>query len=385
MSELEAYITKTAVCLPNQPVGNDEIENVLGMVGGKPSRAKRMILRRNGINQRYYVLDPETGKPVYNNAQLTAEAVRNLFPQEKERESIDCLVTGTTMPDQIAPNHAVMVHGELKIPPCEVIATSGICLSGVTALKYAYMAVKSGEHRTVVTTGSETASLLLRASNFEGESRHKVEALRKKPEIAFEKDFLRWLLSDGAGAFLLEPEPIARAEQPVLKIEWVEILSYANELETCMYAGAEKDPNGRLIGWNLHAGHEILQRSVLSIKQDVKLLNENVVPITFTQTLKKVIEKKGLEAGEIDYFLPHISSMYFYDKVYDALLEMGFEIPQEKWFTNLSTKGNTGSASIYIMLDELLKSGRVQSGEKLLCFVPESGRFSSAFILLTAV
>ena len=77
--------------------------------------------------------------------------------------------------------------------------------------------------------------------------------------------------------------------------------------------------------------------------------------------------------------------MYFYDKVKEALEKMAYPIAQEKWFTNLTTKGNTGSASIYIMLDELLKSGKVKKNDTLLCFVPESGRFSSSFMLLTAV
>ena len=64
---------------------------------------------------------------------------------------------------------------------------------------------------------------------------------------------------------------------------------------------------------------------------------------------------------------------------------IGFAIAEDKWFTNLTTKGNTGAASIYIMLEELFHSGRLRSGEKILCFVPESGRFSTAFMLLTVV
>lgn len=355
------------------------------MVGGKPSRAKRIILKRNGIEQRYYVLDPETGEPQYTNAQITADAVRGLFNSEAGMHDIECLVSGTTMPDQIAPNHAVMVHGELKMPACEVIATSGICLSGMTALKYAYMAVKSGEHAHVVSTGSETASLMLRASQFKEETNYQITELKKKPEIAFEKDFLRWLLSDGAGAFLIESTPEQRGTQPVLKINWLEMFSYAHEYETCMYAGAEKNASGQLKGWNAYESQAILDNSVLTLKQDVKLLNENIVPVTLVRSLKKIIEKHQLRADKIDYFLPHISSMYFYDKVATALDEMDFHIPQEKWFTNLKSKGNTGSASIYIMLDELLKSGKVKSGDSILCFIPESGRFSSAFLMLTAL
>lgn len=378
------YITNTAVFMPNEPVNNDEIENVLGMIGGRPSRAKRIVLKSNGIKQRYYVLDPKTGEAAYTNAQLTAQAIRNLYKSPSDINTIECLVTGTTLPDQIAPNHAVMVHGELDIPPCEAIATSGICLSGMTALKYAYMAVKSGEHKQAVSTGSEAASPILRSSNFEEETRIKIKELEEKPEIAFEKDFLRWMLSDGAGAFLLSPEP-KDSGQINVKIEWLEVMSYANQQETCMYIGATKQANGTIKGWNEHSSTELLEHSVMSVKQDVRLLNENIVSVTLTQALKQIIEQKGLQADDIDFFLPHISSMYFYDKVQTALAEMDFDIPQERWFTNLTTKGNTGSASIYIMLDELLKSGRVKSGQKILCFIPESGRFSSSFMLLTAV
>jgi len=380
-----AYITQTSAFLPNSPISNDEIESVLGMIGGQPSRAKRIVLKSNGIKQRYYVLDPKSNEPVYTNAQLTAEAVRNLFSSSDEMNNMDCLVTGTTTPDQIAPNHAVMVHGELKTPPCEAIATSGICLSGISALKYAYMVVKTGEHTKVVATGSEVVSILLRASNFKEESRNKVDALKKRPEIGFEKDFLRWMLSDGAGAFLLESEPNKYSGQTNLKIEWLEIISYANEFESCMYIGANKRPDGTLRGWNDYSSTELQKESVMAIKQDVHLLDTHIVPVTFTRYLKKIIEKKGLKPEDIDYFLPHISSMYFYNKVKDVMTDIGFDIPQNKWFTNLATKGNTGSASIYIMLDELLKSGKVNAGDKLLCFVPESGRFSSSFMLFTAV
>jgi 3-oxoacyl-[acyl-carrier-protein] synthase-3 len=65
--------------------------------------------------------------------------------------------------------------------------------------------------------------------------------------------------------------------------------------------------------------------------------------------------------------------------------EIDFEIPYEKWFTNLTTKGNTGSASIYIIMEELFHSGKLKKGQKLLCFIPESGRFSHCYMMLTVV
>jgi 3-oxoacyl-[acyl-carrier-protein] synthase-3 len=372
------YINRVAKFLPNEPIANDEMELVLGKIGGKPSRARRIILRSNGIKQRYYVMD-KNQNIVYNNAEITAKAIQNL---DFDLKRMECLVCGTTMPDQLMPNHAVMVHGELDAAPCEVVATAGICLSGVTALKHAYLSVKSEESRTAIATGSESASTILHAKNFQKESEFNEAEFEKRPEIAFEKDFLRWMLSDGAGAMLLQDMP--NSEGISLKIGWIEIFSFANELEACMYAGAKK-VGGKLKGYREFSQKEWLEESLFSIKQDVKLLNEKIVTTTVERTLQKALEKRELVADEVDWFLPHYSSEYFRDEVYESMKSAGFEIPMEKWFTNLTKCGNTGSASIYIMIEELFNSNRLSVGEKILCYIPESGRFSSSFMLLEVV
>jgi 3-oxoacyl-[acyl-carrier-protein] synthase-3 len=125
--------------------------------------------------------------------------------------------------------------------------------------------------------------------------------------------------------------------------------------------------------------------SVMSVKQDVKLLNANVIRYTVEKPLPGLVQKYQLRVDDIDYFLPHYSSAFFRDKVRDGMIAAGFNVPQERWFTNLTTKGNTGSASMYIMLDELIQTRDLQPGQRVLCWVPESGRFSSGFMHLTVV
>ena len=377
------YINNIQAFLPNEAVTNDEMESVLGQVGERPSRARKMILRSNKIKSRYYAVDKKTGLPTHNNAQLTAEAVRLLASQEFDINNIELLACGTTVPDQLLPNHGLMVHGELAIPSCEVIATSGICLSGTISLKYGYMSVLSGQTENAVATGSETASAMMRAKNFKEEINVKVEALERQPEIAFEKDFLRWMLSDGAAAALMSAKP--NKDTISLKIDWIMQKSYANEQDACMYAGAEKLEDGSLCGWQNYSSQEWLQKSIFSLKQDVKLLNDKIIEYTVTKPLQELIEKEKLDPSSIDYFVPHYSSGYFRDKVYQGMVDAGCDIPQSSWFTNLSSKGNTGSASIYIMLEELFHSGKLKAGDKLLCYIPESGRFSTAFMQLTVV
>ena len=162
-------------------------------------------------------------------------------------DDMQCLVCGTSLPDQLMPNHAVMVHGELGSRSCEVVATSGICVAGMNAIKYAYMGVASGEFSNGVATGSEISSSAMRPALYEKEVEAKVDALKVRPEIAFEKDFLRWMLSDGAGAVLLQPQP--RQQGISLRIEWIFQRSYANEIEACMYNGAQKTADGQLKSW----------------------------------------------------------------------------------------------------------------------------------------
>jgi len=378
MKMINVYINQITNFLPNKAISNDEMEEVLGQIGGKPSRARRIVLKSNGIKQRYYVMD-KAQNICYSNAEITANAIKKL---NFNLDELDCLVCGTTQADQIMPNHAVMVHGELKSQPCEVVATAGICLSGMTALKHAYLSVKCEDSQNAIATGSETASTILHAKNFKKESEIAEETLNKRPEIAFEKDFLRWMLSDGAGAMLLQNKP--NTNELSLKIEWLDILSFANEMEVCMYSGGDKVDN-KFTGYKEFTQDEWIDKSLFVVKQDIKLLNANIANVTVEKALRKILKKRKIKAEEIDWFLPHYSSEYFRNEVTRSLKNANFEIPQEKWFTNLSKCGNTGSASMYIMLEELFNNKQLNKGEKILCYVPESGRFSSSFMLLEVV
>ena len=379
----QVYINSISAFFPNDPVDNSQMESVLGQIGQEPSRIRKMILRKNRIKSRYYAIDPQTRVATHTNTQLTAQAVRKLGTFGYNINDIKLLACGTSLPDQLMPNHALMVHGELGIPPCEVIATAGICLSGIMALKYGYMSVLSGQSVNAVATGSENSSSVMRSENFEEEIEENILRFESQPEIAFEKNFLRWMLSDGAGAIWMSNAPNGVGIS--LQIDWIYQKSYANEIEACMYAGAEKEADGNLKGWRSYGSREWLTKSIFSVKQDVTLLNEKIVEYTVIKPLKELIAEGKVDPDAIEWYLPHYSSDFFRNKMYAGMKKANCHIPQEKWFTNLSSKGNTGSASIFIILEELFHSGRLKKGERLLCFIPESGRFSTAFLHLSVV
>ena len=259
------YLNHIAAFLPNAPVGNDEMEAVLGMAGELPSRVRRMILRSNGIQTRHYAIDPDSRRATHTNAELAAEAVRRLFAQGIKPEDITSLSCATSYPDQTMPGHGVMVHGLLNIPSCEVLSMAGVCAAGMAAMKHAYNAIRTGEHAHAVAAASENASAVMRGEVFQHETDYK-KLENASPEIGFEKDFLRWMLSDGAGAAYLSDRP--NSDGLSLKIRWIELLSYANEMPPCMYAGAEFR-DGVFEGWK-HADPEYSRRHSLPEKHRLR-------------------------------------------------------------------------------------------------------------------
>ncbi len=371
------YITNLSKFLPNQAIPNDKMELYLGMIGSKPSLAKRLVLNRNKIRSRYYALDTE-GNPTHTNAEMTSLAIQGLLTEGFTTDKIQLLSCGTTSPDQLLPSHAAMVHGWLKGNPIEIAAFSGACCTGMQALKYGYMSVATENTENAVCTGSERLSAWLRSTKYEGEA-EKIARLEENGYIAFEKEFLRWMLSDGAAAALLQNKP---GEGLSLKIEWIEVASFANKMDTCMYAGGEKQKDGSLKSWHEFEPQQWVENSMMSLQQDVKQLGCHIVELG-QEFLNEIVKKRGLDVDQIDYFLPHLSSDFFRDSICHALVRADMEIPEEKWFTNLSTVGNVGSASPYLMLEELFYSGRLRKGEKILMMIPESARFSYSYCQLT--
>ncbi len=373
------YITRLSKYLPNAPVSNEEMEAVLGMVNGKPSRARSIVLRNNGIKTRFYAI--KDGKRTHTNQQLAATAIKGLFDDRLPISDLQVLATGTSSPEQILPSHASMVHGELGISNVEIVSASGSCCSSMQALKYACMTVAAGEAGTAVACGSERFSAWALASRYQAEA-DSWKNLDKDPYLAFEKDFLRWMLSDGAGAALLQNKPSENGLS--LKIEWIEITSFANELETCMYAGAVKEEDGSLIGWNDMDIAEWGDKSVFALKQDTRLLGEHIIK-KGGDFLRELMGKHNLTAADVDYYLPHMSSEYFKKEMMEYMHGIGMDIPADKWFYNLTRVGNVGSASPYLMLEELFHSGRLKKGDRLLVMVPESARFTYTYMYLAVV
>jgi 3-oxoacyl-[acyl-carrier-protein] synthase-3 len=126
-----------------------------------------------------------------------------------------------------------------------------------------------------------------------------------------------------------------------------------------------------------------IDSSTMILTQDIKILAKHMAPLS-----RKAVESALCEHGErLDQYtvvLPHMSSYYFERSVRKFIAEFSPEREVPYW-TNLRTAGNTGAASIFIMLDEYLKTQPVTAGDRILLFVPESGQFNFVIISLSVV
>ena len=73
-----ACVTGWGQFLPNAPVDNAQIEEILGRIESQPSSVKRRVLASNGIETRHFAIDPLTKSVTHTNAQLTAAAILDL-------------------------------------------------------------------------------------------------------------------------------------------------------------------------------------------------------------------------------------------------------------------------------------------------------------------
>ena len=373
----DAYITGAGAFLPGEPVGCAAMEDHLGRVCGRDSLLGRRALRWNGVETRHYALDAE-GRATHSNAGMCAQAVRAAATDAGLGvEDLGFLAAATTQGDWLVPGHAAAVHGELGCGPLEIASFQSVCGSSIMAAKAAWQAVRTGEHAVAAACAGEFSSRWFRPSFFEGTA-----LVDAKGRLRGEADYLRFTLSDGAGAVVLEPAP--RPDGLSLKVAFIDIVSLAGQFEPCMWAGAPLEGRGDpLATWSFSGPQAAHAAGAVALLQDFDLL-KRVIRAWVGVYLQKV-DAGRIRPAEVDHLLCHYSAKSLRGEIVSLLEKTDGMVAEEKWFSNLAEVGNIGAASIWVMLEAFLRTGKLKRGEKVLCVVPESGRAFVGFMLLEAV
>jgi len=361
------YLEAAGYQLPGAPVDNDQMDLYIAPINRLSNRIKQKILAENGIKTRYYAID-EQGNTHTSHTQLAAQAIRNCLANTSATlADVSLLAMGSTGSDALIPGFANMVQGELGAPPMETLSSLGVCASGVTAVNYAAQAIELGGHTNAIVAAAEMPSRMFKRSRFEP----------RGYTSDFDAHFLRWMLSDGAGALLLtsNPDPHKKLR---LKLNWVHHKSFAGDYPVCMQLGLTEDRRKSFLDFPSSSAAEA--EGALALRQDIRLL-PHLFDVSIHEYVK-LVAGGWVHSQEIDHFLCHYSSARFIPVVEELLEKAGLRIPRERWYSNLSSRGNTGSASIFIMLAEFLDTHELKAGEKIFCFIPESGRMTAAYMLL---
>ena len=373
-SNKPVYITAAGSFLPGPRIENDEMESYLGEICGKPSRLRERMLRQNGIHGRHYAIDREQ-HTTYQNYELATNAVRAALNRAAAKpRDLGLLVAATSQGDLPIPGFGSMIHGELGEAAVEAVTHHGVCASGLAAIKTSHMNIQTGAHDFAVAVASELPSRLFKASRYESQAE-----VACRGRLDSDAEFLRWMLSDGAGAVVMRDRPAERGLS--LKVDWIQMNSHAHRFPVCMYVGGSSR-NHQTESWlDAPDYQDAAHRGLINLRQDLRQV-DHIVSLGVTDYLK-LVDSGEIVPDKIDHMLCHFSSACFLDQIQRLAEQAGAMIPQDRWSQVMFEKGNVGSASLYLMLDDLLQNGDLKAGQQVLCMVPESGRFTTGFMKLT--
>lgn len=359
------YLQATGRHLPGPAIDNETMDDYIAPLNRASRRIKQRILAENGIQTRHYAIHPDGSTRISPEA-MAADAIHiALRDAGLSLEHVGMLATGTCAGDALLPGFANMLLGELAGPPMQTVSSQGICASGVAAWEAAASAVQLGSHAHALVAATDMPSRLFKRSRYAG----------KDYDADFDAHFLRWMLSDGAGALLLGRNP---GNGPRLRLKFIHQRSFSGDYPVCMQLGLREDRSRSHLDYPSWADAEA--DGALFLRQDIRLL-PNLFDVGIHEYVR-LVQQGHIDPARIDHFLCHYSSEKFAPVVDELMQRAGFAIPRERWYSNLVTRGNTGAASIFIMLDEFLRTRTLKPGEQILCFVPESGRFTVSFILI---
>jgi 3-oxoacyl-[acyl-carrier-protein] synthase-3 len=363
----DVFIAGTGFHLPGEPVDNEGMDAFIAPINRISGRIKQRILAENGIRTRHYAIDPD-GATRESNAQMAAAAIRAaLADARRELSDVDLLACGTSGGDAIMPGFANMVQGELGAPPMHTHTSVGVCASSLGALAFAAGQVQQGDARVALAVGSDLPSRMFKSTRF----------APRRYDADFNAHFLRWMLSDGAGALVLAHRDALDADAPRLRLKWVHQKSFSGDHPVCMQLGLNLDGGKSYLDYDSSSAAEA--DGALALRQDIRLL-PNLFDIAIHE-YAGLVQRGLVDPKRVDHFLCHYSSERFRPVVDELMHKAELAIPQQRWWTNLATRGNTGAASLFVMLSEFVRTRELKEGEQIFCFVPESGRFTVAYAL----
>ena len=306
-------ISGTGSYVPERVVSNADLEKIV-------DTSDEWIFERSGIRRRHLAADGEHTSDMALQASLRALENAGLKAQD-----IDLVVLTTVNPDMPFPSTACILQGKLGIRnniPCFDLEAA--CSGFVYGVEVAARMMQSGMYKHALVVSSEKMSCM----------------------VDWKDRATCVLFGDGAGAVVL-----SASDEPDTGILGSVLGADGSDTEIlCMPAGGSAMP----------ASFETVKNGLHSVKMNGKELFKKAVHIMQEKALE-VLDLCGVGVEEISLLIPHQANARIIESVAKRI-----KIPSDKVYVNIADYANTSSASIPIALDEVMRSGRLRKGEKIL-------------------
>ncbi len=300
-----ARITGTGSYLPGDAVSNTELA-ARGI-----DTSDEWIVTRTGIRSRHLA-------PVGTTAsQLGCEAARRALEMAGvDADALDLIIVATSTPDFIFPSTACLIQAQLGNKGATAFDVQAVCAGFAYALGIAEKFIRSGSHKRALVIGAEVFSRIL----------------------DWQDRGTCVLFGDGAGAVVLEA-----AETPGI-------------LATAMHA------DGSYAGI-LNVPGQISRGQVTGdpfLRMDGQAVFKFAVRV-LAEVAQEVCAAAEMDSADIDWLIPHQANLRIIDATGRKL-----GIAPEKVVVTVDRHGNTSAASVPLALDEAVRDGRIQRGQKVL-------------------
>ncbi len=279
--------------------------------------ADEWIFSRTGIRERRFV------EPTVSTSDLATIAAQDALTRAgMGAAELDCIIVATSTPDMIMPATAAMVQKNIDAANAFAFDMNAVCSSFVYAVDTADCLIRSGKYRTVLVIGADTYSKIL---DFDDKS--------SCP-----------LFGDGASAVILQASERPGIMQTVVKSdgsrwEMIQVPSSGSRKPITAESIALKENTFKMAG------------------KSVFVFATEMVP----RLIDEIVAKAGISLDDIDYLIPHQANVRIID-----FISKKKAIDKDRFLLNLDRFGNTAAASVGLVLDENLKSGRLKPGHRVL-------------------
>ncbi len=325
--------------LPGRPIRNETLARVM-------ETDAEWIRQRTGIEQRHFAPDGLGVSDLALPAAHEAIAAAGLHA-----EDIDYILFNTMTPDYIFPGSGALLGAKLGIPGVPALDLRQQCAAAPYSFQIADALTASSAARYVLVVGAEAHAGFMPWQDWELlEGDQEGIAAESRFRRATEHRGMSVLFGDGAGALVM-----GRREE-----------------EGSGLIGAKVHSDGRLHGaLRVEAGgfrrRPFVDQGMLDRDDHIPRMNGRELFKSAVQRLPQVVRElcatHGVALESIDWFIAHQAN----DRINQAVRE-ALHLPEEKVPSNIARYGNTSSATIPILMDELLRAGRVKRGQ-LLCFM----------------